>query len=583
LILHVMSCAVFSYGIVRCPSKSEWRLRASWFCNGTDTKKYACLYNALQLDYEESCKFQPVISGNGVQYVIHVYPNPEPCRKHGSYQPFALGSNVSSNCVFYKSTCTEEGQVLFRPGSHSHDLTCRCDFELGFGFVGETQNTCDCIPSKEDCSCYLKKSQCKPKHNFLADFVGRRSSVIILSGLIAAFILIGPYNFKVNLEGDFVRLSWSISDKVPNDDIKNYKIYNTLNNSWSSIKPILVKKEKFYLLTPLLPKKTYRFKVSVCFKNGVESKCSKEETFNTELPSQPQSFEICGENRKLLLLWEPPKNNLIELEYYSLKMSTDDWASSKVIRLDNNILKYEIKDTKEDMDYRFELVACSNSVNSLPSNKTYHTRHGTYGAGVIYATDSLTEDIKDFVKEEVVKEVVKVCNGLPGDQTLLESSASDGSIVVEFTFISEDFNEKKVLHESLKNALQKRVFGPWTVHFKKFWLKRFNDPSPPQLVYASSVENGVLVSWKEPICTFFKTKEYVVEYTRNDWISKEEITVPVDMNSFFITKVLPSAKIQVKVYTGICHSIRSLPSLEVSTVVEGKNTTFYYYADTGKT
>lgn len=63
-------CNAFSYWNMRCPSQSEWGVISSWVCNGIETKKYTCLYNAIRREYEESCKFQPVISGNGKLYDI---------------------------------------------------------------------------------------------------------------------------------------------------------------------------------------------------------------------------------------------------------------------------------------------------------------------------------------------------------------------------------------------------------------------------------------------------------------------------------------------------------------------------------
>ncbi|CAG2215522.1 unnamed protein product [Mytilus edulis] len=159
-------------------------------------------------------------------------------------------------------------------------------------------------------------------------------------------------------------------------------------------------------------------------------------------------------------------------------------------------------------------------------------------------------------------------SSIHGDIQICFTHFSDGSVVVEITFISEGFSDEKVLHDTLVNAFKTKMNGPYTIQLKEFWLKRLNDPSPPQLVKALNVDNGVLVSWKKPIATFFKTKEYVVAYTIDDWKSKEEITVPVDINACLIIKVLPYTKIQVKVYTCICHSFRSSPSLEVSTVVK---------------
>lgn len=97
------------------------------------------------------------------------------------------------------------------------------------------------------------------------------------------------------------------------------------------------------------------------------------------------------------------------------------------------------------------------------------------------------------------------------------------------------------------------------------------DPQPPQHVTASSINDGVLVSWTVPPSTIFNTKEYTVEFSRNNWILKEEIYVSADKNEYFISKVLPSTTLYVKVYTCICHSIRSSPSREVSQFVGGRN------------
>jgi hypothetical protein len=33
--------------------------------------------------------------------------------------------------------------------------TCSCDYAKGYGFVTQPKNIAYCIPSKEDCSCYL--------------------------------------------------------------------------------------------------------------------------------------------------------------------------------------------------------------------------------------------------------------------------------------------------------------------------------------------------------------------------------------------------------------------------------------------
>lgn len=70
------------------------------------------------------------------------------------YQPFKFWSNTSSQCVFKKSKCNEIGQTFVDNDSTKKDTECRCDYKKGFGFIVKPKNTCVCIPSKEDCTCY---------------------------------------------------------------------------------------------------------------------------------------------------------------------------------------------------------------------------------------------------------------------------------------------------------------------------------------------------------------------------------------------------------------------------------------------
>lgn len=71
------------------------------------------------------------------------------------YQPFKYWTNVSSDCIFLRSKCKEEGQVMYSTGP-DHDTTCRCDHTKGYDFITKPHNLCFCIPSQEDCSCYKR-------------------------------------------------------------------------------------------------------------------------------------------------------------------------------------------------------------------------------------------------------------------------------------------------------------------------------------------------------------------------------------------------------------------------------------------
>lgn len=72
----------------------------------------------------------------------------------GRYQPVVFTTHGNSECFLIKSKCSEEGQVLYSNGSSSVDITCRCDYTQGYAFVSKPKNSCFCLPSEEDCSCF---------------------------------------------------------------------------------------------------------------------------------------------------------------------------------------------------------------------------------------------------------------------------------------------------------------------------------------------------------------------------------------------------------------------------------------------
>lgn len=76
--------------------------------------------------------------------------------KNKTYQPYSLWSNETSGCTFKKSMCTQSGQVIYKIGSLVEDSRCRCDYTKRYAFVSTPKNRCFCIPSEEDCSCYVK-------------------------------------------------------------------------------------------------------------------------------------------------------------------------------------------------------------------------------------------------------------------------------------------------------------------------------------------------------------------------------------------------------------------------------------------
>jgi hypothetical protein len=81
--------------------------------------------------------------------------NVEDCLNN-RYQPFKITTYGNSDCVFLKSFCEEEGQVIVNNGTSSTDRSCRCDYTRGYVYVTPPSDICSCVPSSEDCSCYLK-------------------------------------------------------------------------------------------------------------------------------------------------------------------------------------------------------------------------------------------------------------------------------------------------------------------------------------------------------------------------------------------------------------------------------------------
>ncbi|CAG2217064.1 unnamed protein product [Mytilus edulis] len=166
--VHV--CATFP---LKCPKPALWSTRARGFCQ--DPAKYSCLKNDLINGYSENCTIfdflQPDLFNLKLYRLHKSYKSFPTGRKHvlrggldadicsfERYQPWPITfyTNVSTNCIFLKSACNEEGQVVYDNGNRNTDITCRCDYTRGYDFVNKPQNPCFCEPSKEDCSCFLK-------------------------------------------------------------------------------------------------------------------------------------------------------------------------------------------------------------------------------------------------------------------------------------------------------------------------------------------------------------------------------------------------------------------------------------------
>lgn len=134
---------------LKCPAPGHWRLRARKFYCG---QSYVCLLRSPENSYRETCD-RLDYSSTGSKLIFEPYFNKAGCR-YSRYQPFPFSTDGNNKCVYQKSFCNEEGQIVYREGSTINDTTCGCDSSQGYKFVTTPKHNCYCIPSEEDCSCH---------------------------------------------------------------------------------------------------------------------------------------------------------------------------------------------------------------------------------------------------------------------------------------------------------------------------------------------------------------------------------------------------------------------------------------------
>ena len=91
------------------------------------------------------------------------------------YQPIKFSAKKFTDCMYIKSSCESEGQVVDSNGTGDQDRTCRCDYTAGYSYIIQPRNQCSCVPSEEDCSCmrkycYKTKKLSAGNENFLCPF-----------------------------------------------------------------------------------------------------------------------------------------------------------------------------------------------------------------------------------------------------------------------------------------------------------------------------------------------------------------------------------------------------------------------------
>ncbi|CAC5403771.1 unnamed protein product [Mytilus coruscus] len=150
IILYAESHESYNFS---CPSQAHWTFRAQVKCNST--LKYFCLYNNVEDKYVEGCN-GPDWDRKGSKR-IHAGDFTRGYCAQERFQPFKFWTNGSmSDCIYFKSNCSEEGQIVYKDNSKKDDSTCRCDYKKNFSFIKTPRHYCYCLPTEEDCSCYIK-------------------------------------------------------------------------------------------------------------------------------------------------------------------------------------------------------------------------------------------------------------------------------------------------------------------------------------------------------------------------------------------------------------------------------------------
>ncbi|XP_076071558.1 uncharacterized protein LOC143042939 [Mytilus galloprovincialis] len=162
----LFTSTTYSY-LLQCPDISQRPFRAQAYCTSRLRSEYTCLYDTNRIIFSEQCNKNPDYVTRGEKYVITGRLRNVDCSSE-RYQPFPLWANVSGVCLFRKTPCEEEGQVVFNSGNLISDGACRCDFSKGYKFIQQPKQKCFCIPSDEDCSCHI--SQCDDGLNLSSDY-----------------------------------------------------------------------------------------------------------------------------------------------------------------------------------------------------------------------------------------------------------------------------------------------------------------------------------------------------------------------------------------------------------------------------
>ncbi|XP_052065932.1 uncharacterized protein LOC127705644 [Mytilus californianus] len=326
--------------------------------------------------------------------------------------------------------CSEPGQVRFNEGSTKVDKTCRCDFTKGYAFVSTTVNSCHCTPSTEDCSCFLQR--CPVNYAITPDYLcihmnnnsyvprcpdmdyqerpnvnnttdrgaykdnqikgpryNREVTAIVIS--VCLFIILTTIFLLVRDEMPSIcyikilsprlelhsrdaqlRLSW-INKHIEGISVLHFKIMYTHNN-WREKEYIYVGKSESSCIIPnVLPEKIYRFTITSCLENSLQSEPSEEVTYNSGSPNPPNELQVVVANRTLKLIWTSPPVNIFIANSYKISYTWNDWNYKDDIIVNATKSSCNIPNILPEKIYKFRIASClQDSYEGKPSAETLY-------------------------------------------------------------------------------------------------------------------------------------------------------------------------------------------------------------------
>ncbi|CAC5368386.1 unnamed protein product [Mytilus coruscus] len=500
-----------------CPSLSEWRTRAKWYCNTTSSEQYSCLYHEIQQTYVESCLYKPDSLDPGEQFIIKQHPQGVKCRNENRYQPYRISLHTGTACVFRRSVCSEEGQLLYNNGTSKDDRSCRCDFEKGFAFVNLTKNPCKCLPYQEDCSCI--KKECPDGYILTPDYVCVDKNNKTYEPSCPH---ISPKRSEQNKREDRLLRNWSVK-------IEGYR-----------------REDQFIgyiiLIIALL----------------------------TAEPKPPGEILAYGENGNIRLCWSTPTEDLFIIDTFRVECMEENGENLRKFEIPAHILEFTIPNITLYRAYRIKIYSLCNSVQGLPAEKLYYAdncveiRFLVTGIsmesklndrnGNIYK--QFFSDLNSFIQSTIPKS--------HGPTSVVEFTFREGSVFAVFLLVCKGYFDETELRNAIENGIKKGVMGCWKISSDGFYFKVLNKPRPPCQVNVEVTEDlqHIVVSWSEAPKTLFKTSQYLIQITTDDWATNEENNVPAVQLFYKIKNILPSTTYAFRVFTCTENLLKSLPSKE---------------------